>query len=207
MVASQWLWSARKVDGKFATFKLFSRVFWLESKPFLEHSRYVKPPQATRSMTHLWVTGVSSEFGRSKEERGTRGFNYSFLSPRSSPGLESGKYQLISSPGLIGYILPMFRVVWKRSRFSRKIMENASLIWLVLHTGRIGTRNQNPRPLSNSFWCHKSNSSLKISKQFFIRNHVSRGKLNHLDLHEFLITWYLGLCYGNRAYPWTRVNE
>ena len=102
----------------------------------------------------------------------------------------------------------MFGFVCKNSRFSRKIMKNVSLIYLVLHIGLlIGTRNQELRPLPNLFQCHESNGGIRISKRASVRNHVSRGKLNCLDLREFSITLYLGLCFGNRAYPWTHVDE
>ena len=49
--------------------------------------------------------------------------------------------------------------------------------------------------------CHESNDGLRILKQASIINHIFRGKFFRLDLREILITFYPGLCFGNRAYP------
>ena len=47
----------------------------------------------------------------------------------------------------------------------------------------IGTWNQNPRPLLDSFQYYESNDNLRIGKWVFIENHIFRD--NH---------YYLGLC-------------
>ena len=105
------------------------------------------------------------------------------------------------------YNMPMFEVVCKNSCFSRKTVENVSLTMPLLRAGPTGTQNQNLRSLLNLFWCQEFNGGLKFGEQTSIENHVSRGKLNRLDLSKLSITWYLGLCFGNRAYPWIRVDE
>ena len=105
------------------------------------------------------------------------------------------------------YILPMFGFVCKKLHFSRQTVEIASLsLHCFAHrTNRYLTPN--PRSPPDSFWRHESNGELRISKWASVRNHVFRGKLFCLDLRETLITWYPWLYFGNRAYPWTFVEE
>ena len=76
-----------------------------------------------------------------------------------------------------------------------------------MHAKPTETQNQDPRPPPNLFRCYKSNDSPIFRKQVSVKNHVFRGKPNYLDLHEISITYYPGLYFGNRAYPWTHVDE
>ena len=101
----------------------------------------------------------------------------------------------------------MFGVVCSKSRFSRQLVNYQFECYLVLRVGPTGTRNQKLRPPIDSFRRYKLNGGLRNSKRAFIRNHVSQGKLNRLELREFSITCDPGLRFGNRAYPWTRVDE
>ena len=78
---------------------------------------------------------------------------------------------------------------------------------LILGVGPTGTWNQELRPPSDSFRRHKSNGGLRILKRVFVRNHIFPGTFFRLDLHETLITWYLGLYFGNRAYLLTHVDK
>ena len=105
------------------------------------------------------------------------------------------------------YNMPIFGVVCLKSHFSRQLVNCQFDYYLVLRVGPIETWNQETRPPSDSFQRQESNEALRISKRASVRNHVSRGKLNRLELHEFSITWHPGLCFGNRVYFWTLVNE
>ena len=60
------------------------------------------------------------------------------------------------------YNLPIFEVVCKKSHFLRQYVKLMVKLCLVLHARPTGTQNQDPKPLSDLFWCHKSNSSLRI---------------------------------------------
>ena len=103
--------------------------------------------------------------------------------------------------------MSMFEVVCKSHVFSRKTIENVSLTCLVLRVEPIGTLNRNLKPAPNSFRCHEFNFSLRILKRASVINHIFRGKFFLLDLRKTLITWYPGLYFANKAYPWTRVDE
>ena len=59
----------------------------------------------------------------------------------------------------------------------------------------------------NSFQCHKLNGGLRFGERASVRNYIFQGKPTCLDLYEMTITWYTRLCFGNRACPWTRVDE
>ena len=69
------------------------------------------------------------------------------------------------------------------------------------------TLNQDLRPLSDSFQHHKFNGILRFNKWASIENHIFWDKPYYLDLHEISITWYLRLCFRNRAYLWTRIDK
>ena len=86
-------------------------------------------------------------------------------------------------------------------------MENVNLIVPRFACKANQDLKSNSIPFQDSFRQQESNGGLKISKQASVRNHVSRGKLFRIDLRETLITWYPGLCFGNQAYSWTRVDE
>ena len=82
------------------------------------------------------------------------------------------------------YDLPILGVVCSKSRFSRQLV-NCQFDWcFVLHAGLIGIRNQKSRPPMDLFQLYEHNGGLRISKRVSVRNHISRGKLNSLELRE-----------------------
>ena len=103
--------------------------------------------------------------------------------------------------------MPMFGAVYSKSRFSRRLVNCQFDCCLVLRAGPTEIRNQKLRPPKDLFRCHELNGGLRNSKRAFVRNHVSQGKLDRLDLHEFSIICDSGLRFGNRAYPWTSIDE
>ena len=73
--------------------------------------------------------------------------------------------------------------------------------FLILHIAPTGTRNQDLRPLLDSFHHDESNGSLRFDKRPSVQNYIFRGEPYCLDLHEISITWSLWLYFGNQAYP------
>ena len=86
------------------------------------------------------------------------------------------------------YNLLIFEVICKRTHFSRQYVKLTVKVYLILCAEPTGTRNQDPRPLSNSFQFQESNRGLRIGKQASIENYVFRGKPYYLDLCEILVT-------------------
>ena len=66
----------------------------------------------------------------------------------------------------------MFGTIYKNSYFLRLTVKNASLTCLVLRAGPIRTRNQDPRPLLDSFQHHEVDGGLRFCKRAFIKNHI-----------------------------------
>ena len=85
------------------------------------------------------------------------------------------------------YNFPMFEVVCKKSYFSRQTMKLTIKVCLVLLVRPIGTRNQDLRALTDSFQHNEFNGNLRSGKQAFVENHIFRGKLYYLNLHEILV--------------------
>ena len=89
----------------------------------------------------------------------------------------------------------------KKSHFSRQFVKLKVKLCLILCASPTGTRNQDLRLLTDSFWHHESNGGLRFGKWASVENYIFRGKPYYLNLHEISITWYPELCFGNWAYP------
>ena len=107
--ATQWLSSARKAVRRPHCSNGFGMRFG-----------NIQPPQVmVNTIQVLFATGSLEKMALQ-----THGFCWPFLSPRSSPGLEIGIYQLVSlraSIWLYKYILPMIGFVYKKLHFSRQM--------------------------------------------------------------------------------------
>ena len=103
--------------------------------------------------------------------------------------------------------MSIFDVVCSKLRFSRTTVKMPVYRCIVLRAGLTGTRNQKMRSRTDSFRRHERIGDLRILKRASIRNYIFRGKLTWLDFREISITYYPGLDFGNRAYPWTCVDE
>ena len=113
------------------------------------------------------------------------------------------------SRALIWYIYCLCLVLFaKNFIFQDKLQKLSVYICIVLHAGPTETRNQKSRPLLGLFRPHKSNGGLRFGKRASIENFgFFQGKPDFLKFREIAIIWYPGLCFGNRTYSWTCVDE
>ena len=70
-----------------------------------------------------------------------------------------------------------------------------------------GTPSQNPRPIFNLFRCHESIGGLKIAKRATVGKLIFQGKPLCIALCAIFVYMLLGLCFGNRPHPQTRLDE
>ena len=86
-------------------------------------------------------------------------------------------------------------------------IKNISWTLSCLRVGPTRTRNQEPRPLLDLFRYHEYNGYLRFGKRTFVKTYIFQSKSDCLDLRETSINYYMGLCFENWAYPWTRVDD
>ena len=78
----------------------------------------------------------------------------------------------------------MFEFVCKKVKFFETVCKLTVKVLPCFACKPIGTPNQDPRPLLDSFQCHESNDGLRFGKRAPVENHIFRSKLNCLYLRE-----------------------